>query len=327
MYLPAAPLGLLTMSLLIAVLAAGACAGPDGAPTEPNDPRMGQYLGTCDHGGDLPAPANAMVVGEGDGKHRILLYAQTAPATSLELASDADGNLSGEGAEGRFTPDGKLNVSAGGKTFALQRVAVHSPTEGAPPPPGAVVLLAYDPANPARPSLDAWTNTNWTPLPDGSVLVGKGDNRTKRSFGDCRLHVEFRVPYMPDKRGQGRGNSGVYLQDRYEVQVLDSFGLPPRDNHCGGIYKVAAPAGDADLPPGQWQTYDIAFTAPKFDDSGKLVAPARIRVRHNGVLIHDDQPIPRPTGGGQSDIAPTGPIKLQDHGNPVRYRNIWLLEK
>ena len=111
---------------------------------------------------------------------------------------------------------------------------------------------------------------------------------TQRTFdGHFRLHVEFRVPYMPEAQGQGRGNSGVYLQGRYEVQVLDSYGLKSRDNDCGGIYKVATPRVNACKAPTVWQTYDIDFHAPVFED-GKKVEPARITVRQNGVEIHED---------------------------------------
>lgn len=312
---------ILSAGLLIA-WAGGACAEPAG--DNPVDPHMGQYVGTCRTGSDLPAPATAMVIGQGGGAYRLLLHAQTTPPTQLELVSGAEGfeemSPTGRAFQGRLS-----YTSDDGKVFELTRVGPHSPTENAAPPPNATVLLAYDPNAPARPSLDAWTGGQWQPMPDGSVQVGKGDLRTKQAFGDCRLHVEFRIPYMPDKRGQGRGNSGVYLQDRYEVQVLDSFGLRPQDNRCGGIYKVAAPRGNASFAPGRWQTYDMVFRAPRFDANGKVTAPARVTVRHNGVLIHENQPIPRPTGGGRGDIAPTGPLKLQDHGNPVRYRNIWLV--
>ncbi len=312
---------MLTAGLLVA-WAGLACAGPADAP--PVDPHMGQYVGVCRTGGGLPAPATAMVIGKGKGTHRIVLHAQTAPPTHRELVSGPEGFEEMSPTGRRF--DGRLSYTTDdGKVFELTRVGPHSPTEGAPPPEGATVLLAYDPNAPAEPGLEAWTGGTWQPMPDGSVRAGKGDLRTKESFGDCRLHVEFRVPYMPDKRGQARGNSGVYLQDRYEVQVLDSFGLAPRDNRCGGIYKVSAPRGNASFAPGRWQTYDILFRAPRFDADGKVTVPARVTVRHNGVLIHENQPIPRPTGGGRGDIAPTGPLKLQDHGNPVRYRNIWLL--
>src|SRR5690606_30877603 len=117
-------------------------------------------------------------------------------------------------------------------------------------------------------------------------LLPQGSN-SKSKHGSCTLHIEFLLPFEPKGSGQGRGNSGVYLQGRYEVQVLDSFGLEGRDNECGGIYTVAAPAVNMCLPPMQWQTYDIEFTAAKYEGRRK-VANARMTVRHNGVVIHQD---------------------------------------
>ena len=195
-----------------------------------------------------------------------------------------------------------------------------------PPPPGAVVLLdGGDLSGWVR--RDSGGSPTWAPLPGGAVEVRKGDIRTERTFdGHFKLHVEFRTPYMPDAKGQGRGNSGVYLQGRYEVQVLDSYGLVSQDNDCGGIYKVAVPKVNACKAPGVWQTYDIDFRAPKFED-GKKVAPARIGVVQNGQVIHDDVAIAldNTVSGMGGDPAQPGPIMLQDHGNPVQYRNIWLV--
>jgi hypothetical protein len=162
------------------------------------------------------------------------------------------------------------------------------------------------------------------PLKDGVMTVGGSGLVSKKEFGDFKLHVEFNIPYMPDAKGQARGNSGVYLQGRYEIQVLDSYGLKSQDNDCGGIYKQYAPAVNACKPPLQWQTYDITFRAPRVAD-GKVVEPARVTVVHNGLTIHDDREI-KPTPGGIDGDATktTGPIFLQNHGNPVQFRNIWV---
>jgi hypothetical protein len=136
------------------------------------------------------------------------------------------------------------------------------------------------------------------------------------------------LPFKPAARGQGRGNSGVYMVDHYEVQVLDSFGLEGKDNECGGIYTQKAPLVNMCLPPLQWQTYDIEFTNAEIDSQGKKVKNARITARHNGTLIHDGVEIARPTGGGDNRPEGTpGALRLQGHGNPLQYRNIWIVEK
>ena len=159
------------------------------------------------------------------------------------------------------------------------------------------------------------------------VAPRSGGIISKRTFTDHKLHVEFRTPFEPKKRGQGRGNSGVYLQGRYEVQVLDSYGLEGRSNECGGVYGVGAPRVNMCAPPLQWQTYDITFTAPRFDQGGKLLKHARMTVVHNGVLIHDNVEVPRPTTAcWDRNITEPGGLHLQDHGNRVRYRNIWAVE-
>lgn len=161
------------------------------------------------------------------------------------------------------------------------------------------------------------------------VTPGSGDILTRDRFQDYQLHVEFWLPHMPEAKGQGRANSGVYNQGRIEVQVLDSYGQPPRDNEAGGIYQVAVPLRNASRPPEQWQTYDIAYRAPKFE-GGKQTEKGRITVFHNGILIHNNVEFDaRTTTAGLppdgNDYSQPGPILLQDHGNRVRYRNIWIL--
>jgi hypothetical protein len=161
----------------------------------------------------------------------------------------------------------------------------------------------------------------------GAMQAGGGDIVTRQKFdGRFKLHVEFRVPYMPKASGQGRGNSGVYVQGRYEVQVLDSYGLKSKNNDCGAIYEVAAPLVNACKAPTVWQSYDITFEAPKCAD-GKKTAPAVMTVYQNGVKIHDkvEIPVDNTRAGMGGDPCTPGPILLQDHGNPVQFRNVWLL--
>ena len=253
-------------------------------------------------------------------------WAASADITPLggKALGGVKGKKKGETAWTGTAGNGAMSVSAPGEgTFTLKRAARHSPTEGAKPPEGAVVLLPFG-QGPS--SLAEWTNQNWLLLPDGSVQVRGGDNLTKRSFGDIELHIEFMVPCIAEERGQGRGNSGVYLQDRYEIQVLDSFGLPTADNECGGIYKVAVPKSNACFPPLTWQTYDVKFTAPRFNADGSVAKNPRVSVQQNGVVIHDDVEVPHPTGGGAEGFVKAGPIKLQDHGHAVKYRNTWIRE-
>jgi hypothetical protein len=152
---------------------------------------------------------------------------------------------------------------------------------------------------------------------------------SKQYFGDYTLHVEFLTPYKPHARGQKRGNSGIYHSGRWETQILDSFGLDGKDNECGGIYSVSKPLLNMCLPPLSWQTYDVDFTAAKFDSSGKRTAWPRITVRLNGTVVHEAlelakdfttaAPINKPLTG------PEGPVYLQQHDNPVIFRNIWIV--
>ena len=157
---------------------------------------------------------------------------------------------------------------------------------------------------------------------DGKDIV------SKKKFNNYTAHVEFMLPYRPEGRGQGRGNSGFYQVHHYEVQILDSFGLEGKDNECGGIYTKVAPKLNMCLPPLTWQTYDVDFTNAVRGEDGKMVKKARATIKLNGVVIHDNVEISGPTGGHRSDPEGTpGPILLQGHGNPLQFRNIWIVEK
>jgi len=200
------------------------------------------------------------------------------------------------------------------KSGELKKLHRESPTIGMVAPQGATIL--FDGSN-----VDEW---NPGVMEEGG-LMGIG-TRTKKTFENYTLHLEFRTPFMPHARGQGRGNSGMYLGDQYECQILDSFGLEGADNECGGIYKNAKPLVNMCLPPLSWQTYDVEFTSAKFDESGKVVSPAKTTIKHNGTVIHKELNLNVTPGGGRSDQKP-GSIFLQDHGNPVRFKNIWIVER
>jgi hypothetical protein len=194
----------------------------------------------------------------------------------------------------------------------LKKVLRRSQTFGAPPPPGAQVLFY---------GRDAREFSSGVVTPDHLLVAGAD---TKQAFGDFSMHLEFRTPYMAKERGQARGNSGVYIQKRYEVQILDSFGLRGAENECGGLYKQRAPLLNMSFPPLTWQTYDIDFKGARFDAAGNKTANARITVKHNGVVIHDNVEITGKTGGGDAEGPNPAVIRLQDHGNPVHFRNIWI---
>jgi mono/diheme cytochrome c family protein len=199
-----------------------------------------------------------------------------------------------------------------------KKVVRTSSTLGLAAPTSAVVL--FD-------GTEESLKKNWdekAKLVEGKLLAG--GTTTQQKFQSYRLHLEFKTPFMPNARGQGRGNSGVYHQGCFETQVLDSFGLPNLQDTCGAIYSVRAADFNASLPPLTWQTYDVEFTAPSWDAAGKKTKDAQLSVWLNGFLIHRDQAVPGPTRAAPNTESPTGgPLYLQDHGNPVAYRNIWLV--
>lgn len=179
--------------------------------------------------------------------------------------------------------------------------------------------------------LSKWNNAETWKVEDGTAICGKAAISTKDDFGDCQLHIEWSAPLPASGSGQGRGNSGVFLMGRYELQVLDSFdNVTYFDGQAGSIYKQTPPMANAMRKPGEWNTYDVFWTGPRFNSDGSLESPAYITAVHNGVLILNhfqllgDTPFNR--APQYSAHPPKGPITIQDHGNPVRFRNIWLRE-
>ena len=205
--------------------------------------------------------------------------------------------------------------------------------------PGAMAADAPSDAKLLSGSLDNWTKRDGKPaawkLEEKTLTVspGAGDIVSKETFADAQIHVEFcepdPAPGGKELTGQSRGNSGVYIQNRYEVQVLDSYKSSTYPNgQCAALYGKHPPLVNACRAPGQWQTYDIVFHAPTFDAAGKKTASARVTVLHNGVLVQDNAEVDGPTGSAANatEAPGPGPIYLQDHANPVKYRNIWVRE-
>lgn len=223
---------------------------------------------------------------------------------------------------------------------------IHDPNRPVPPviDPGT----ASTQENPGRPPSDAvvlfdgkdlsrWADKDGKPAPwkveNGymEVLPKSGYIYTREPFGDCQLHVEFAEPLPAVGESQERGNSGVFLMGLYEIQVLDSYqNKTYADGQASAVYGQYPPLANASRPPGQWQAYDIVFHGPRFDHAGKLLRPARVTALHNGVLVQDNVELTGPTAHGERPpYKPTPeklPLALQDHENPVRYRNIWIRE-
>lgn len=313
------------------------------------DPFMGDWSGNWklkDETESGPLVAHVIALGKGTYQAKFFPEFDTREQPTLVLEGRREGRVarfSGRSKQGDSGAEYEVESVIKGDSFSgtlkgdiigdfsLDKVIRISSTLGEQPPTGAVVVFDGK-------GFDQWEPTDkkppvkpvqWKLVKGGAMEVKKGAGSivTKKKFTDFKLHIEFRTPFMPEQRGQARGNSGVYLQGRYEVQILDSYGLEGLDNECGGIYKVGAPLVNVCAPPMQWQTYDITFTAPRFDGSGAKTDDAVVTIVHNGVTIHDRLKIANPTGGAlDNKVSEPGGIYLQDHGNPVQFRNIWLVE-
>jgi hypothetical protein len=298
----------------------------DPSSTDLDFPFQGEYIG-----GNDGKKLGVQVIALGQGEFEAVGYVGGLPGAGWDGDRKSVTRTKGKRGEGatsvHFEREGMVGEADGVKIYVRQdngkdvmeltRVNRSSPTLGAKPPEGAIVLFGGKDAN-------RFTGSSVTE--DGLLTEGA---MSQEKFRDFSMHIEFRLPYMPSARGQSRANSGLYLQGRYELQMLDSFGLEGKDNQCGGIYTIAAPKQNLCFEPLVWQTYDIDFTAAQFDSTGKKTANAKVSVKHNGVMIHENQEIPGVTAASPQEIesAEPGPIFLQNHGNPVRYRNIWVVRK
>ncbi|MBL6723701.1 MAG: DUF1080 domain-containing protein [Rubripirellula sp.] len=315
---------------LLLLASTAVAAGPAGAVfTDPakagEDYQIqGEYLGEI-RTQDGSQKIGVQVIALGNGKFNVVGHTGGLPGdgwsrgddrNELEVQSENGGFIFPVGDALVSLNDGKISVEYDGQLLGvLEKVERKSPTLGKEPPAGAMVLFDGS-------GIDQFNDAEWI---EGKWL-GATNVWSKEKFGDHHLHIEFRTPFMPEARGQARGNSGVYMQSRYELQVLDSFGLEGKDNECGGIYSISQPDVNMCFPPLAWQTYDIDFTAARYTN-GEKTSNARVTIRHNGVLIHDDRELAHGTPGRNGEGPDLDSLFLQNHGNPVVFRNIWVLKK
>ena len=314
------------LGILHAAKPGSAITDPAAAAKDPDFAIQGEYAayaeidkGSGSHG--------LQVVALGDGKFQAALYKGGLPGSGAEsnefvlLKGETKGDKTTlKAASGEtvvISGDTAIGIKGDKTLFVYDRVERKSPTLGKAAPKKAKVLFGGK-------KTDRFSDGKKL---DGELLME--GVVSKDSFGDFTLHLEFRTPYKPKSKpgSQDRGNSGVYIFNNYETQILDSFGIKGENNFCGALYRKKPPAVNMCLPPLAWQTYDVEFTAPRFKDR-KKVKNARITTHHNGVLIHNDFELDKGTGaGGGRPEKEKGQIHLQGHGNPVRFQNIWLLEK
>lgn len=229
-------------------------------------------------------------------------------------------------------PGGKWHVHDGDRPLPVVVVPGTCSTQAEPGRPPSDAIVLFDGKDLSHWNGRRGRSAAWK-IDDGVLVIapGTGDITSKEEFGDCQLHLEFAAPTPPKGRDQERGNSGVMFFRQYEIQVLDSFdNVTYADGQAAAIYGQHPPLVNASRPPGQWQTYDIIFTAPRFRADQTLESPARVTMLHNGVLVHNHAEVigamAHRAVGKYTPHGPKGPILLQDHGNPVRFRNIWVRE-
>lgn len=322
-------LSLCNLGLAFLVLSADADALKHGvidrAQADADFSIQGEYTGTMVWQGCC-RPVGLQVIAQGDGKFGGRLYSGGLPGngfmggTSTSLDGHRVGNgvtIQGDGVQFLLQPGFAVTASdsAGRPLGYLQPMQRYSLMTGALPPAGAVIL--FD-------GRDTSKLKNAKVSANGLLQIGA---ETVDTYRDFILHAEFKTPYMPHAKGQARGNSGFYLQKRYEVQVLDSFGLESQFNDAAALYRFKAPDLNMCFPPLSWQTYDIDFTAARFDAAGKRTEKCRITVRHNGVVVQNNVELENKTGGGSQEGPDALPILFQNHGNAVEFRNIWLVDR
>lgn len=326
-------IALLASVILVTGVAAAVFAAQRQARAAFTDPQkagpdfkvQGEYVGDIVPGDTAHQRLGAQVIALGNGKFRAVFLPGGLPGDGWDGKTRVQ--VDGQTSDGQttFTPtepsyqavikgDAMTVKSGTSDRYELRRIVRKSPTQGAAPPQGAIIL--FDGTD---------TGHLVSPKIDDRKLLAVGTS-TKHAFGDFTLHAEFMTPFMPTSGEQGRGNSGIYLQQRYEVQILDSFGHPAESNGCASLYRQVAPSVNMCYPPLQWQTFDIDFQAPRFE-AGKKIKNAVITLRHNGVVVHDKLEIKDKTGAGKPEGADPLPTLFQNHNDPVFFQNVWLIEK
>ncbi len=309
----------------------GVFTDPEQAREYPGFAYQGEYRGTLyPDDPEKRTEAGLQVAVIGENRFRARSYQGGLPGEpgwSDEGARELEGKLEDhvlvlKGTEGdlrfrhvlnRFTALDESNRYRG----HLEPVRRESSSLGMEPPAEAIVLFDGT-------GLDRWTGT--AEMTDDGLL--REGATTADAYGDIRLHVEARLPFMPEAPGQSRANSGIYLQNRYEVQILDSFAQAAKVNGNASLYRESSPLVNASYPPLTWQTYDVWFRAPRFDEGGNKTENARVTAYLNGALVQDDVELEKGTGrGGTREEIPEGQLYLQDHGDPVRFQHIWLVEE
>lgn len=292
---------------------------PEEARADPDFAVQGEYVGEGVFPDGGRSKAGAQAIAQGDGKFRLVVYRGGLPGAGWQRGGERfflDGRregdvtrLASEKLAGKIEGE-KLTVTdpEGKPLMDLKRAQRKSPTLGEKPPAGAVVLFDGS-------SAEHFQDGKITPM-----KTLEAGTTTKSKFAMAKLHLEFRLSWRPEARGQGRSNSGIYISGIPEIQVLDSFGLEGRSNECGGFYGRREPDVNMCLPPLVWQTFDVEFLPPQRDADGKPTENIRVTVRHNGVVIHENYDT------GRRESPPRG-IHLQRHGNRVQYGNVWLVER